>query len=522
MKSDSDSTPLDINELTSLVKELREQVTHQSLFIDQLLEQIKLARHQRFGVRSEHISPDQLRLLLEDKGDDGTPADDEADDGDENPLSRPSPKPKKRGRRNLPDHLPRVDVEHTIDEQACQCEHCQSQMEPLSQKITEQLDIIPAQVRVIRHHRQTYRCPECEDALVTAPLPPQPIPKGNATAATLVFLIMAKYLDGLPLFRIERQLKRLGCPIPRATLANWMIHCGQLVQPLINLMNEQLLSYDIIAMDESRFQVLNEEGKSAQSQSYVWVQRGGPPDSPVVLYNYDPSRSQDVPLRLLDGFSGYLQTDAYEGYGAACRKNNLVSVGCLAHARRKFDEALKAQSAVDPNRQKSSLAATAIKKIQTLYRIEREAKQLSDDQRQQVRQSRSVPVLKELRHWLDEHLHLVPQKSALGKAMYYLDKQWDKLNVYTTDGRLRIDNNLTENAIRPFVIGRKAWMFSTSVDGANASANLYSLVETAKANGLEPYAYLHKVLTELPTAKTVEDIERLLPFNQADSQQVVA
>lgn len=164
----------------------------------------------------------------------------------------------------------------------------------------------------------------------------------NATAATLVYLIIAKYLDGLPLFRIERQLKRLRCEIPRATLANWMIHCGQLVQPLINLMSEQLTSYDIVAMDESRFQVLREDGKTAQSQSYIWVQRGGPPDSPVILYHYDPSRSQEVPLRLLEGFTGFLQADAYEGYGAACRKYNLVPVGCMAHPRRKFDEALKA------------------------------------------------------------------------------------------------------------------------------------------------------------------------------------
>lgn len=212
----------------------------------------------------------------------------------------------------------------------------------------------------------------------------------------------------------------------------------------------------------------------------------------------------------------------YEGYGAACRKNNLVPVGCIAHVRRKFDEALKAQSSVDPNQQKSTLAATAIKKLQNLYRIEREKKQLSDDERQQVRQPSSVPVLKELRHWLDEHLFLMPLKSALGKAMYYLAKQWDKLNVYTRDGRLRIDNNLTENAIRPFVIGRKNWMFSTSVDGANTSANLYSLVETAKANGLEPYAYLKMVLTELPAANSLEDIERLLPFGQADSKRISA
>jgi len=209
-------------------------------------------------------------------------------------------------------------------------------------------------------------------------------------------LIIAKYLEGMPLYRLERQLARYGMPVPRATLANWMIHCGELIQPLINLMRDRLLSYDIIAMDESRYQVLKEVGKTPQSQSYIWVQRGGPPNEPIILYDYDPSRSQSVPLRLLDGFKGYLQTDAYEGYGAVCRENDLISFGCLAHARRKFDEALKAQSSVDPNKQKSTLAAQTLKQIQALYRVEREIKQLSAEEKYTVRQKRSVPILKEL------------------------------------------------------------------------------------------------------------------------------
>ena len=254
-------------------------------------------------------------------------------------------------------------------------------------------------------------------------------------------------------------------------------------------------------------------GKTPQSQSYIWVQRGGPPDEPIILYDYDPSRSQSVPSRLLDGFKGYLQTDAYEVYGAVCRENDLVSVGCLAHARRKFDEALKAQSSVDPNKPKSTLAAQALKQIQALYRIEREIKQLSAEEKYTVRQKRSVPILIELRAWLDIHIIVVPPRSALGKAMQYLHKQWDKLTVYTTDERLRIDNNLCENAVRPFVMGRKSWLFANSVAGANASANLYSLVETAKANGHEPYAYIKHVLTELPAATTLEDVEALLPSN---------
>jgi len=185
----------------------------------------------------------------------------------------------------------------------------------------------------------------------------------------------------------------------------------------------------------------------------------------------------------------------------------------MAHARRKFDEVLKAQSSVDPSKQKSTLAAQALKQIQALYRIEREIKLLSSDEIKSTRQTRSVPILNELKAWLDANMIVVPPRSTLGKAMNYLNKQWDKLTVYTTDGRLRIDNNLCENAVRPFVMGRKSWLFANSVAGANASAKLYSLVETAKANGHEPYAYIKQVLAELPAAKTLEDVEALLPFN---------
>jgi len=412
--TNNDTLPKNVDDLTTLVLSLRDQLSHQSLFIDQLLEQIKLAQHHRFGVKSEHISPDQLRLLLEDdqkQNSDVVEIDDEQNESQEAALPA---KRAKLGRRKLPDYLPRVEIEHTLSDEACCCEHCQTALQPISQKITEQLDIVPAQVRVLRHSRQTYQCQQCDQALITAPLPPQPIPKSNATPGTLTYLIIAKYLEGMPLYRLERQLARYGMPVPRATLASWMILCGQLVQPLINLMRERLLSYDIIAMDESRYQVLKEVGKTPQSQSYIWVQRGGPPNTPVILYDYDPSRSQSVPIRLLDGFKGYLQTDAYEGYGQVCRENELISVGCMAHVRRKFDEALKAQSSVDPNKQKSTLAAQALKQIQALYRIEREIKLLSSEEIKRARQARSVPVLNELKTWLDANIIVVPPRSTLG------------------------------------------------------------------------------------------------------------
>jgi len=269
------------------------------LFNDQLLEKIRLARHHRFGVKSEHISPDQLRLLLEEAQTQTPEGSSDVDDNAGDESSEPKPaKKRKRGRRALPDHLPRVEIEHTLDGEACLCEHRQSDLIPFSTKESEQLDIVPAQVRVLRHTRHSYHCPHCEDAEIkTASLPPQPIPKSNASPSTLVYLIIAKYLEGMPLYRLERQLNRYGMPVPRATLANWMIQSGELIQPLINLMREQLVSYDIIQMDESRYQVLREDGKTAQSQSYIWVQRGGLPKAPVVLYDYDPSRSHSVPIR---------------------------------------------------------------------------------------------------------------------------------------------------------------------------------------------------------------------------------
>jgi transposase len=285
----------------------------------------------------------------------------------------------------------------------------------------------------------------------------------------------------------------------------------ELVQPLINLLRDRLLAYDIVAMDETRLQVLKEPGKRAESQSYLWVQRGGPPDHPILLYDYDPSRSQKAPIRLLAGFRGYLLTDGYEAYGKVCAEYGLTAVGCWAHGRRKFDEAIKAQGLLGPEKRKASLAGTAMAMIQQLYRIERETKALSAEERQRVRQERALPLLADIRTWLDEHLPIVPPRSVLGKAMNYAHDQWPKLTVYVEDGRLRIDNNLTENAIRPFVIGRKNWLFCDTVAGANASANLYSLIETAKANGIEPYAYLRTVFTELPQAASVEEIEALLP-----------
>jgi transposase len=258
-------------------------------------------------------------------------------------------------------------------------------------------------------------------------------------------------------------------------------------------------------------QVLKEQNKAASTQSYMWVQRGGPPGKPVILFDYDPSRSGAVPVRLLDGFSGFLQCDGYEGYSAVGKREDIVLVGCWAHARRKFDEAIKAQG--KKGKAKAGRATTGLAFIQKLYRIEKLAREVSAQERLRHRQEQAVPLLGEIRAWLDKSLPEVPPQSAVGKALNYLHGQWPKLVRYVEDGRIDIDNNAAERVIRPFVIGRNNWLFSDTVRGAEASARLYSLILTAKSNGHEPYRYLRHVFKELPAATSLQDIEALLPFN---------
>lgn len=379
----------------------------------------------------------------------------------------------------------------------------------IGEVVSEQVEIVPMQVRVLRHVRKTCACPTCQTAPITAAMPPQPIPKSNASANTIAFVATGKFVDGVPLYRLEKVLARYGIDIPRHTLARWMIACGDLLVPLINLLRDQLLAHDVLHMDETPLQVLKEDGKTAQSQSYMWVQSGGPPGKRIVLFDYDASRSGAVPKALLGDYGGHLMTDGYEGYNAVVMQNDITHLACWAHARRKFIDVQRAQP-----KGKTGSADVALGLMGKLYGIERDLKEIDDiTQRTLERNMRSVPVLDELRAWLDKRKNAVPPKSKLGEALAYLDKYWPKLIRYVERGDLPIDNNRAENAIRPFVIGRKNWLFADTPAGAHASARIYSLVETAKANGHEPHSYLCRVLRDLPAAKTVEDIEALLPWN---------
>lgn len=475
-----------------------------------LREYIRLLKHQRFGRKSEQANDAQIWLFNEAEA--TVPEADPEEEADDSVFVEAHTR-KKRGRKPLPDWIPRVEILHDLPDEEKVCGEDGTALERIGEEVSEQLEFIPAKLRVLRHVRPKYACPTCRMGIHTAPLPPQPIPKSLASPTLLAHVAVSKYADGLPLYRQETMFQRLGIDLPRSSLAHWMVKTGELVQPLVNLLRDDLLASGFVQCDETRYQVLKEPGKAATSQSYLWVQLA--PEPGVVLYDYDASRSAEVPKRLLAGFEGFLQTDGYEGYGAIGQEPSITHVGCWAHARRKFDEALKAQrsSAKKKRSLKESKALQGLAFIQKLYKIERQIREKPPDEIHRIRQERSRPVMEKLRGWLTEAIPRVPPQSLTGKALAYLDGQWPKLIRVLEDGRLPLDTNRVENAIRPFVVGRKNWLFADTVRGAQASANLYSLIETAKVNGVEPFAYLRYVFAELPVATTLEDVETLLPRN---------
>ncbi len=548
MSDAADKTPElpdDVGALKSIIGEKSAQLRERDLRIAVLEEQLRLAAHKRYGASSEKSASDQLGLFNEAESLVGAPAADEDTSPANDAITIPEHTRTKGGRKPFPSDLPRERVEHDLAEAEKMCPCGSGHERPrIGEVVTEQSDIEPAKIKINQNVRFKYGpCHVCDGvfpdvskgaattevpptaphaagvaqmrAIIVAPLPAQPIPKSVAAAGMCAFIAIMKYADGLPLYRQEKILARYGIDISRATLASWMIKLGELIVPLMNLLHETQVSYDVLQMDETTVQVLKEDGRAAQTKSRMWVRRGGPPDKPVILFDYEPTRSGAVAWRLLEDFKGILQSDGYSGYTAVGKRDGIVHVGCLAHARRKFDEALKAQKATG----RGGLAAEGLALIQRIYRIEklaREAK-LTPEHRKKLRDDRAQPIWDELRRWLDAKRGHAPPQTLVGQAMTFLDNQWPLLIRCLDDGRIEVDNNLCENAIRPFVMGRKAWLFSDAPAGAEASARLYSLIETAKASGLEPYAYLRRVLAELPKATTLADVEALLPWNGSPS-----
>lgn len=501
-------------EYEKLKKQFFESEEKHAKEIKLLKEQISFLMDRLYGRKSEKFPYDDRQLLLfEERQDAAVPA-----IVPEEPEKTPSKNGKKRGRKALPAELPRVEVIHDLDEKDKVCE-CGCVKSRCGEETSEQYDVIPATYRVIRHIRIKYACKACEGVesekptVMIAPPPVTFLPRSNATAGLIAQILAHKFADAIPFYRQQKIMARHGVEIPRATLCNWTIMAYEKCVMLLGLLQKELLSGPLINVDETTVQVHNEPGRKNTSMSYMWVFCGGPPTAPVVLFTYDPSREGRVAGDFLCDYRGFVQTDGYAGYNFLDSRKQTVHVGCWAHARRKFMEAAKLVKRPLTDEPLISGADEAVAFIRKLYAVEKEAKvkNLSAEEWATLRMEKSRPVLDAFKAWLLEKTAITVPKSALGKAISYTLDQWDRLARYMDDVIITPDNNRAENAIRPFVLGRKNWLFSDTPDGAKASAAFYSLVETAKANNLEPASYLKYIFTQLPYAKTDDDLKALLP-----------
>ena len=499
-----DKLPNDVESLKALLLAERNTTERLQKKIQTLFEAIRLARHQRFGASSEK-APGQGELFDEAEASFDL-AEAAIQDAPESTLAVDAkPRAKRQSRKPLPANLPRI--RNVIDlpaaEQVCAC-GCQ--LSDIGEDISEQLEIIPAKLSVIQHVRKKYACQSCEATLKSAPRANVLLPKAIASNDTMAYIITAKYADGLPLYRLSPILQRYGIDLSRQTMSESVITVGQKVDPFLTHCRRTLNSGPVMHMDETTVQVLNEPGKAPQSKSYMWVQRGGPPGQTVVLFNYESSRSSAVTEKLLEQYRGVLMTDDYTAYRHVATKKPLTHLCCWAHARRKFVDAQKAQP-----KGKAGRADSALSLIAKLYAVEKRHKDSDRETRQRARATESIRILGDLKQWLEKAQREVPPTRALGRAINYTLTYWPELSRYPDNGDWSIDNNVAENAIRPFVIGRKNWLFSNSQRGASASANLYSLIETAKANGREPYQYLSWLFERLPKTKPA-DYAELMPW----------
>jgi transposase len=451
-------------------------------------ERFRLAQQKRFGASSEKTHPDQMELNLFNEAEVLATATSAEPDVETVTYSR---KKSVGSREAKLDHFPVETITYELpeDKQVCAC--CGGALHEMSTETRNEITVIPAEVKVVRHVRQVYACRRCEreeirTPIVTAPAPKPVYPGSIASPSIMAHVMSQKYVDSQPLYRQEQQFARLGFTISRQTLANWMIYgADQWLSLLADRMREHLLNQDILHADETTLQVLREPGKSAQTDSYLWLYRTGRMGPPIILYDYRPTRGGEHPRNFLAGFSGYLHVDGYPGYH---KVSGVTLVGCWAHARRKFDEALKVLPA---SQNKTETAAQqGLHFCNQLLAIERELKDATPEERYTIRMERSRPVLDAYLVWLREQRSRTLPKSLLGEAIAYSLNQWDKLTAFLKDGRLEIDNNRSERAIKPFVIGRKNWLFANTPRGAKASAIIYSVIETAKENQLNPFKYL--------------------------------
>jgi transposase len=509
MSSDLQTLPESRQELVKIIDNLttrNEQLEEKVRWFE---EQFHLARHKQFGASSERSVTAQGDLFNE--------AEVIAEDGpvEEHIRQKITYERKKPGRRPIPKDLPIERIEYRLPEEEQICTACGGHLHEMSEELRHEVKLIPAQVRMVQHARMVYGCRNCEKNGIEVPIKtakaPRPvIEKGLASPSAAAYVMTMKFVEGVPLYRQEQHYARMGIDLSRGVISNWMLKSSEWLELIYGRLKQKLIESEILHADETTLQVLKEPGKAAESQSYMWLYRTGSTGPPIVLFEYQPSRAGEHPRKFLAGFKGYLQVDGYAGYHDI---SDVVLCGCWAHLRRKFDEALKGL----PPKQRVSGTKTqqALEQINKLFMIERELKQSTAEERLRVRNLKSRPIVEEFRKWLDEVAGSVLTKSLFGIAVNYGRQQWPKLVRFLEDGRIELHNNAAERSIKPFVIGRKNWLFANTPRGARASAVIYSIVESAKENGLNPYAYLTHLFERLPNldSRDNDTLDPLLPWN---------
>lgn len=469
-----------------------------------LKEQMLELRRQIFGKRSERfIDPESPQLsLLDDISSTFTAADTEKVEDSATEVAAHSRKKSSKTEKDLPRRIEIITL--SDNDKRCTCGLCKTVIRYETKNL---VNYVPEVFEIVEQRREVAACPKCCDgSVVTAPAPLQVLPKVKATESFLAFLVISKLEDRQPLYHLEHKLsERYGIDVSRQTMARWLIDLMELLRPIYNLLKDSVIDYDVASCDATTLQVLKEPNRKAETKSQVYCIRGGPPDKSVVLYDYNALEHKQFLQDWFSDFKGYMHVDGgnvFEG------STDALLVNCNAHARRKFAPIAKANKG-------KGIAKEAMRYFKELYKIEREAKdrQLSPEQRYQLRQDKAKPILEKFNTWIDEIYPTLLPQSSLGNAVNYCVKYRTGLMRYLEDGRLEIDNNLTEQQIKPLVIARKNFLFCDSVSGAQALCLHMGLIRTAKLHGLDPYNYYIALLKRIPHCKSVEDYEKLLPWN---------
>jgi transposase len=506
MKVNVKRLPKSIEELEKIIlfqeqqieKQRQEIISYKERYI-RLLEEFRLEKTRRFSSSSEK---NLLQSELFDEP--GIEIVDELKDQLDDRMDVQSYTRKKHPvRRAIPKDIPREIIIHDISDAEKICS-CGAHLVKIGEEVSEQIKYIPAKLSCIAHVRPKYACKPCQENVKIAPMPKLLLPKSIATPELVAYTLIAKYCDHIPLYRQQAIWDRLGIDMPRSSLCGWLLKVSELCEPLVKLMQKQIISYDYVQADETRVQVLDEIGRDNKIKSYMWCYRGG--DKPTIIYDYQPTRGGYHAEQFLSGFKGYLQSDAYSGYNFVDKNNDIVKVGCMAHARRRFADIVKITKT-------DGLSSEAINYFRALYKIEKDAREekLSSQDRFNLRYEKATPLLTSFKSWLENSLTKTSPQSKIYDAIHYTLSNWEALNNYLRDGRIEIDNNFIENAIRPFALGRKNWLFMGSPSGAKAGAIFYSLIQTCKANHIEPYKYFCTMLHQIRLCKTDEDYQKLLP-----------